>query len=85
MLTTSPSELGMKPSSEFPRVYAVLMEWPIEEDVATVFSTSTGAASLYTTSAFGIVGGEAHDAVKIAAKAFVGATDHYFTRVKADE
>src|SRR5436190_1683350 len=52
MLTTPPAKFGVKPSQEFPRIYGILMDWPIGELTATVFSTSTGAASLYTTSTF---------------------------------
>lgn len=79
MLTTSPQKTGVKPTKEFPRVYGILMDWPIGEQIATVFSSSTGAASLYSTSTFGIIGGEGHETVRSAAKAFVAASDRYFT------
>ena len=78
MLTTSPEKTGEKPTKEFPRIYGVLMDWPIGEQTATVFSTSTGAASLYTTSTFGILGGEAHETVRTAAMSFVRAADRFF-------
>src|SRR5215213_9365211 len=58
MLTTTAEKVGEKPSKEFPRVFGVLMDFPIGENTATIFSTSVGAASLYTTSTFGIIGGE---------------------------
>ena len=77
MLTTPPQGMGVKPTKEFPRVYAVLMDWPIGEQVATVFSSGAGAASLYTTSTFGIIGGEGHETVRAAAKAFVKASDRH--------
>jgi hypothetical protein len=67
MILNSPPEKFAKPSKEFPRVYGVLMDWPIDKNTATVFSASDGAASLYTTSTFGIVGGEAHENVRKAA------------------
>jgi hypothetical protein len=78
MLTTPPAELGQKPSKEFPRICGVLMDWPIGDQIATVFATSTGAASLYTTSTFGIIGGEGHETVRIAAINFVRAADRHF-------
>lgn len=79
MLTTSPERTREKPTKEFPRVYGVLMDWPIgEQQTASVFSTSTGAASLYTTSTFGIIGGEGHESVRGAAMSFVRAADHFF-------
>ena len=80
MLTTPPKEIGAKPTKEFPRVYAVLIDWPLADGlIATVVSSSTGAASLYTTSTFGIIGGEGHATVRVAAKALVRAADRHFT------
>ena len=78
MLTTPPEKTGVKPTKEFPRIYGILMDWPIGEQTATVFSTSTGAASLYTTSAFGIIGGEGHETVRNAAMSFVRTADRFF-------
>src|SRR5262245_62110735 len=54
------------------------MDWPVGEQIATIFSSSTGAASLYTTSTFGIIGGEGHERVRAAAIAFVRAADTLF-------
>jgi hypothetical protein len=78
MLSTPAAKFGVGPTAEFPRVYGVLIDWPIGEQVATIFSTSSGAASLYTTSTFGIIGGEAHEAVRTAAMNLVRAADQFF-------
>ena len=78
MLTTLPESVDQRPTDDFPRVYGVLMDWPIGDQVATIFSSSTGAASLYTTSTFGIIGGEGHEPVRAAAIAFVRAADRLF-------
>lgn len=78
MLTTPPEKTGDKPTKEFPRIYSILMDWPIGEQTATVFSTSTGAGSLYTTSTFGIIGGEGHQTVRTAAMNFVRGANRYF-------
>ena len=78
VLTTPPESMDQRPTADFPRVYGVLMDWPIGDQVATIFSTSTGAASLYTTSTFGIIGGEGHEPVRAAAIAFVRAADRFF-------
>jgi hypothetical protein len=78
MLKMSPEEVGISPSAEFPRVYGILMDWPLTEATATVFSTSDGAASLYTTSTFGIIGGQNHESVRTAAKKFVKAADPFY-------
>jgi hypothetical protein len=78
MLTTPPARTGEKPTKEFPRVYGILMDWPVGEQTATIFSSSSGAASLYTTSTFGIIGGEGHESVRIAAIDFVRGADRLF-------
>jgi hypothetical protein len=82
MLATPPAKTGEKPTKEFPRVYGVLMDWPIGDQTATIFSSSTGAASLYTTSTFGIIGGEGHETVRTAAINFVRAADRLFDSTK---
>ncbi len=71
MLTTPPSELGIVRSTDFPRVYGVLMDWPLGDHIATVVSLCDGNASLYTTSTFGVIGGVGHDSVRAAAARFV--------------
>jgi hypothetical protein len=78
MLTSPAQRMGVKPTKEFPRVYGVLMDWPIGDQTATVFASSTGAASIYTTSTFGIIGGEGHESVRTAATRFVSAADRLF-------
>jgi hypothetical protein len=78
MLTRSAEKSGVIPTKEFPRIYGVLMDWPIGDQIATVLSTSSGAASLYTTSTFGIIGGEGHETVRTAAMNFVGAADRFY-------
>lgn len=72
-LTTPPAEFGIAPSAAFPRVYGVLMEWPVGDFIATVAALCDGHASLYTTSNFGVIGGGAHETVRAAAIAFVAA------------
>ena len=82
MLTTPAAEAGATPTKDFPRVYGILMDWPIGDVTATVLSTSTGAASLYTTSTFGIIGGEGHETVRNAAQKFIRAADRHFGAAK---
>ena len=78
MLRMPPQDLGVSPTEEFPSVYGILMDWPIGEQTATIFSTCTGAASLYTTSTFGIIGGEGHASVRAASAAFVKAAGRFY-------
>lgn len=73
MLTTAPARFGITPTVDFPRVYGVLMDWPLQNCIATVVAFCDGNASLYTTSTFGILGGIGHDSVRAAATRFVQA------------
>ena len=79
MLTTPPSEIGIKRSQDFPRTYGVLMDWPLQgSHVATVVGLCDGNASVYTTGTFGVIGGIGHEAVRSAANSFVKAGDALF-------
>jgi hypothetical protein len=78
MLTTPASKLGIKPDKEYPKVYGVLIDWPLGEHTATIVSMSDGNASLYTTSTFGILGGINHESVRNAATALVKAAQAYY-------
>lgn len=72
-LETPAAEFGIAPTEEFPRVYGVLMEWPVGDFIASVAALCDGNASLYTTADFGVIGGFAHERVRAAASAFVAA------------
>jgi hypothetical protein len=78
MLTTPASKIGIQPSDDFPKVYGVLIDWPLGEHTATIVSMSDGNASLYTTSTFGIMGGISHESVRNAARALVKAAQTYY-------
>ena len=66
------------PTAEFPRVYAILMDWPLGTNVITLFSSCLGDASIYSTSTFGIIGGIGHERVRIAVKDFVKIGEAHF-------
>jgi hypothetical protein len=66
---------GFKPTKEYPRVFGVAMDWPIDNTTATIVSTLNGSASLYTTASFGIIGGVSHESVRTAAQRFVKAAE----------
>lgn len=66
-LTLSASERGARPSETHPHCHAVLLDWNIDDVTASIYAGHDGSASLYTTSTFGIVGGEAHPQVRQAA------------------
>jgi hypothetical protein len=78
MLTVPPQDLGVSPTKEFPSVYGISMDWPVGEQTATILATCLGSASLYTTSTFGIIGGEGHASVRMASVAFVKAAGRFY-------
>jgi len=80
MLTNSATKLGIQKSDDFPRVYGVLMDWPLGDgNIISVVGLCDGNASLYTTSTFGIIGGFGHETVRQAAKKFVKLADSFYT------
>jgi hypothetical protein len=79
MFLTMPAEAaGIQRSSDFPHVWAVAMDWPIGEQIATVAALADGSASVYTTGTFGIIGGIGHENVRTAAKALVKKAESYY-------
>lgn len=72
MLETPAEKLRMRPTDAYPKIYGVLMDWPLPGgQTATVVSLCDGSASIYTTSDFGILGGIGHETVRNAATNFV--------------
>lgn len=80
MLTTAPTEFGIQPTKSFPRVFGVVMDWPLGEQTVTVVSMCDGNASLYTTSTFGVLGGVGHESVRSAATNFVRVAERRYDR-----
>lgn len=78
-LTTPTSEMGRKPTPEYPHVDAVLMDWPIEEATISVMASSVGDASIYTTGSFGVIGGIEHESVRHLAQNFVKLGERYYS------
>lgn len=78
ILTASASEIGLKPTQEYPRIHTALMDWPLGTNIISVYGSCTGDASIYTTSTFGVIGGIGHETVRNAAHQFVKiAETHY--------
>ena len=77
-LTAEPSKSGEKPTAEFPRVCAVLMDWPIAQGTVTVVARITGDASIYTDGTFGVLGGIGHESVRRAATNCVSVAQRHF-------
>lgn len=63
-------------------VTAVVLDYPMGEQVISILSSSLGDASLYTTATFGILGGIGHEKVRKASVAFVGCAQHFLPLMK---
>lgn len=71
VLQRSPAEFQFQPTTELPRVYGVLMDWPTSGTTVSVVSLCDGTTSLYTTTGFGILGGGFHESVTQASRVFL--------------
>jgi len=65
-LTTTPT-----PAGGTGKVAAVLMDWPLDEQTATILASAAGDASVYTTGTFGIMGGIGDENARKAALSFI--------------
>jgi hypothetical protein len=77
ILGMTAKDVGVAPSPEFPSLFGVLMDWPVGEQIASVVALSDGTASLYTTSTFGIIGGQAHEAVRVAGRRWLQVAERF--------
>jgi len=69
-LTVFPSQISSNPAYRDAVALGVLMETGYEKAVATLVSFITGDASIYFSSGGGIMGGQGHAEVRIAARRF---------------
>lgn len=76
-LTTPANKLGFTADEDFPTVYGVLTDWDIGGNTATIMSMRDGTASLYTTSKFGVIGGQGHESVRRAAARYVKVAEQF--------
>jgi hypothetical protein len=74
-IRTTAGDLGVTPTKRFPWVYGVVMDWPINDQIATIISFCDGSASLYSTGTYGILGGIEHETVRQKAIRFVQLAD----------
>jgi hypothetical protein len=66
-LRTPRAELGFFPAATPSQPWAVIMDWGVENGLATVVAFSDGTASIYTGSGGGSIGGQAHESIRHAA------------------
>ena len=79
-LTTSAEKLGFKPEKDYSKVYGVITDWNLDDQTASILAMKDGTASLYTTSTFGIIGGQGHDNVQKAAQECVKIAGQYYEK-----
>jgi hypothetical protein len=79
-LTTSADKLGFILEKDYPKVYGVITDWNLGDQIASILAVKDGTASLYTTSTFGIIGGHEHDAMRKAAKEYVRIAGQYYEK-----
>lgn len=63
ILSLHPSDIGLEPTDDLPRVWGVLMDMGMAAGWATVMTLADGTTSLYTSGTFGIIGAGAHPTV----------------------
>jgi hypothetical protein len=64
LLAAKPSDFGLAPTAELPRVWAALMEWHVKNGVVSLVAVAEGSTSLYFSTGGGILGGGEHEAVR---------------------
>jgi hypothetical protein len=83
ILLSQPADLGIKPTKEYPRVWGVVMDWPLANGTASVVALCDGNASLYTTGSFGVLGGIGHSEVRQAATVLVRDADSFHSEARS--
>src|SRR5918999_4199616 len=75
VLSVRPDELALAATRERPHVWAALMEWGIDDELAMLVTIADGTVSLYLSSGGGVIGSGADDNVRRAAAAFLDAAE----------
>jgi len=75
----SPEELGLETPKDSLAVFGIVMDWSIDEDIATTVAFQTGDASLYFSSGGAVIGGGQYENVNTAAKEFVLVAKKYLS------
>ena len=75
--TRSPRDLGIVPTQEHPRIWAVLMDMGSDEGTATLLAAVDGTVSLYTSTGSAIIGAGEHPSVRRRAMTFLRTAELY--------
>jgi len=79
VLSTPASQMGRKPSQEYPHVDGLIMDWPIQDTTLSLMASSAGDGSIYTTGNFGVLGGIKYENVRNEATKLVKLAEKYYS------
>jgi hypothetical protein len=82
VLSLTAEQIQFSPTTDNPKVLAVLMETGYPEAVATLVSISDGAASLYFSNGGGIIGAGENEAPNAASRALVRSAEEFIKECK---
>ena len=74
-LRVDPSEIGLRPTADLPRVFGVMMETGYPEGCATLLALADGTTSLYLSPGGGFIGGGERPEIAATSKRFVRAAE----------
>jgi hypothetical protein len=66
-LRASRADIGFLPAANPTDVWGVIMDWPVDNGIATAVAFADGSASIYLSSGGGSIGGQAHESIRNAA------------------
>ena len=75
LLETDPASVGLVPSTDGRRVWAVVMDTAFPEGVASLVVVADGTTSLYTSTGGGTIGAGTHESVAVVSRAFLDRVD----------
>lgn len=75
LVRSSPTEFGLKPTVELPRVWAALMDVGVPKGAASIVAVADGSASMYTSVGGGMIGVGEHPSGREAAMHFLKAVE----------
>ena len=71
LLSTKPSDIGLKPSPALPHVWAAIFDWGMDAGSASIVVVADGTVSMYTSTGGGMIGAGTRDTVKMPAARFI--------------
>jgi len=83
LLASGPASLGLAPTADLPRVWAVLMDLAVREHHATLVGVADGTTSLYTSVGGGMLGGGRVPAVREATSRLLHLAERQLDEVPA--